>query len=53
MSFHNAGADEVIDFSDIFIEKAKFDVDTYQVRFSCKTSDSREFTEIIDVEIRL
>lgn len=53
MSFESAGADEVLDFSDDFIEKVKFDSGTYQVTFSCKTSDNLEFIEQIDVEFRL
>ncbi|MFC0878892.1 hypothetical protein ACE01N_20025 [Saccharicrinis sp. FJH2] len=53
MSFESAGADEVIDFSDDFINKVKFDSGTYQVTFSCKTSDDKEFTEQIDVEFKL
>jgi hypothetical protein len=53
MSFESAGADEVLDFSDNFINKVKFDSGIYQVTFSCKTSDNREFTEQIDVEFRL
>lgn len=53
MSFESAGADEVLDFSDDFIKKVKFDSGTYQVTFSCKTSDNLEFIEQIDVEFRL
>ena len=52
MAFEGAGADEIIDFSDNFNKKVKFDTQIYRVKFSCKTSDNREFENHIDVEFK-
>jgi hypothetical protein len=53
MAFESAGADEVIDFSQNFINKVRFDSGKYHVTFSCLTSDNQEFIKHIDVEFKL
>lgn len=44
---------EVLDFSDNFKNKVKFETGPYQVKFSCKTSDGLEFKKKINVEFKL
>jgi hypothetical protein len=44
------GSDEVIEFSDEFIHNSQFDNESYQIIFSCETSDNRQFIKNIEIK---
>ena len=49
MTFHYMGADEVIEFSENFISNSLFDNNSYEVTFSCMTSDGIEIVRSIEI----